>query len=423
MSSSFRFLCSADIHLGREVRLRKGLAERFDTREGWEALIDLACQMKGEIEAVLIAGDLIDRENFFYESVPIIKEGIDRLEALGIPLIAVTGNHDAEITGKICDAIASSHFVVLGRGGKWESYQLDCGVRVDGWSFPAWHHQESPFNGVPDASEGLCVGLVHTDWDGGEKSGFAPSSAKDLMQTAHQFWVFGHIHDPKVVHRKPLGFYAGSATPLDRNEQGARGAYLVEIAEEKEPELTFCPFAKLYFVTKNIQIESEGWQEQFEELLLDLGKEVSRSTELVALTLSLEGECKNYRKLRQWVTELEQSIDFCVFQEGREVPCLFQQIEERFSLAIDLNALSQGKDLIGYLARDLLALEGNDEKRREELIAKGRKEFGQLGEQERFFSSFRNEVDEDEFVAKQLHKAGLFSLHELLAQREVSGEA
>ena len=176
MSSSFRFLCAADLHLGREVSLTKGLGDRFSTSEGWDALIALACAKQGEIEALLIAGDLLDREDLFSTFLPLIREGVERLAKAKIPLIAVARNHDPTVIIKIAETIGSPYFTVLGKGGEWQSHLLPCGVRIDGWSFPAIHHPSSPFVGVPKGDTGLCIGIVHTDWDGGEKSPFAPSS-------------------------------------------------------------------------------------------------------------------------------------------------------------------------------------------------------------------------------------------------------
>lgn len=414
MNSSFSFLCAADLHLGREVALAKGLGERFSTSEGWDALISLACRKSGEIEALLIAGDLLDREDLFSSFLPTIREGIERLAKVGIPLIAVAGNHDPTILPKIAETIASPYFIVLGKGGKWESHLLPCGVRVDGWSFPDVHHRASPFPNVPRADSALCVGIVHTDWDGGDKSPFAPSSSLDLAATGHQFWLFGHIHDPRIVHGDPLAFYAGSTTPLDRSEEGPRGAYLVEISKTSAPKREFYPLGRVLFTTALLKSDEEEWEEGFETVLSSL--QIPEGTELVALSLIIEGPCSDYRKLRSFVAMIEEKRSFSLFGKGgRELFCAIESIEEHCSQALDLTALARGKDLVSFLARDLLALEGRDGARKEELIEKAKGEFADLGDLTTFFSSFALPTDEE--IGKILHRSGMLALTELLEER------
>ena len=45
----------------------------------------------------LLAGDVVEQEDDFYEAYGDLRRGVDRLAAAGIPVLAVSGNHDVQV--------------------------------------------------------------------------------------------------------------------------------------------------------------------------------------------------------------------------------------------------------------------------------------------------------------------------------------
>lgn len=62
-----KLLAAADLHLGRALGgVPSQWAEQYSPRHAWTALIDEAVSRK--VDAVLLAGDVVDRQNRFFEA-------------------------------------------------------------------------------------------------------------------------------------------------------------------------------------------------------------------------------------------------------------------------------------------------------------------------------------------------------------------
>ena len=237
-----KILCAADLHLGRRpARLptpwNRG---RITAASAWDDLVDHA--VEAAVDAVLLAGDVVDRENRFFEAYGPLGRGADRLRAAGIPLLAVAGNHDHDTLHQVAVEVAEGHMEVLGRGGRWQRRTLrDASGRatlhVDGWSFPASRHAGDPLADYPDhlravgsGEEAPVLGLLHCDRDGTEAH-YAPVSGSALAAQSVSAWVLGHIHVPGIREQPgtPPQLYCGSLLALDRGERGRHGAWLLDL--------------------------------------------------------------------------------------------------------------------------------------------------------------------------------------------------
>ena len=68
---------------------------------------------------MLLAGDVVEQEDDFYEAYGDLRRGVDRLAAAGVPVLGVSGNHDVQVLPRLADAVPG--FRLLGRGGAWEA--------------------------------------------------------------------------------------------------------------------------------------------------------------------------------------------------------------------------------------------------------------------------------------------------------------
>ena len=235
-SPGMKLLCVGDIHLGRQPsRLPEGVLDELRASElgpaaAWASAVDFA--LEEEVDAVLLAGDVVEQEDDFYEAYGDLRRGVGRLAAAGVPVLAVSGNHDVQVLPRLADAVPGFH--LLGRGGKWEAEELSGRdgrqVRVLGWSFPERRVSTSPLaaHELPelDRGSGPVVGLLHCDRDAAG-SPYAPVRSAELESAPVDAWLLGHVHKPDpLAPPRPIG-YLGSLTGLDPGEDGPRGPWLL----------------------------------------------------------------------------------------------------------------------------------------------------------------------------------------------------
>src|SRR6056297_2557111 len=91
-----------DIHIGRRPESFAELLEEvsltpseLSPARAWEQTVEYA--VDNDVRAVVLAGDVIDREQDLLEAYSAVERGAKKLQAAGIPLIAVAGNHDAQL--------------------------------------------------------------------------------------------------------------------------------------------------------------------------------------------------------------------------------------------------------------------------------------------------------------------------------------
>ena len=104
-----KILAIGDIHLGRTPsRLPSELAERakeFGPAEAWRRSVDMALECG--VRAVLLAGDVVEREDDFFEAYRELSSGVERLTEKGVEVIGVAGNHDVKVLPRLANQIPS----------------------------------------------------------------------------------------------------------------------------------------------------------------------------------------------------------------------------------------------------------------------------------------------------------------------------
>src|SRR5690606_12051628 len=188
------------------------------------------------VVAVVLAGDVLDDENDFFEAFGDLRAGAQRLSDAGIRLVAVAGNHDVAVLPRLAQAVPGVS--LLGAGGVWESLTLELGgsaVNLVGWSWPQRTVVASPLVGLDarlrSLPPGVTLGVLHCDLDQ-PQSRYAPVASADLQDGRVDAWLLGHVHKPTFA-RVPGGTwvgYLGSVFAADPGEEGERGAWLLEVA-------------------------------------------------------------------------------------------------------------------------------------------------------------------------------------------------
>ena len=258
------------MHLGRTPsRLPPELrASELGPAEAWRRTVDAALNL--DVKAVLLAGDVVDRDDDFFEAYRALEGGVRKLADAGIDVVGVAGNHDVKVLPRLARHIPQ--FRLLGEGGRWESCRIEGGreaLTLWGWSFPQARVLHSPLRDCTfDPAPGINLGLLHCDRDAGPESPYAPIARQELEQAGLDGWLLGHIHKPDALSAASPNGYLGSLTGMDRGEPGPRGPWLVTVAGGDITEVEHLPLAPLRWEPLDVDLEGIAEPFQAKERLL-----------------------------------------------------------------------------------------------------------------------------------------------------------
>lgn len=248
-------LHTADLHLDSPLAtmaLRNdGLRAVVETatRSALDRIVDIA--LEEEVAAVLIAGDLYDGGQRSMKTAAYLLSAFRRLEAAGIHVFVIRGNHDAESTITREIAWSDNVHVFDGRGGH---VMLCDGIAIHGVSFRDPHAPESllpKFRPVPGV---VNIGMLHTSLGGAAgHDPYAPCSVADLADAGFDYWALGHVHRRTVHHEAPLVVMPGMPQGRDMGEDGPKSVTLIHV-DNGELTIEERPSAALEFRRESVDI-------------------------------------------------------------------------------------------------------------------------------------------------------------------------
>lgn len=240
---AFRFVHTADIHLDSPL---KSLAMRDEalaevvgnaTRTTFRRMIDLC--VSEDVQALLIAGDLYDGSQTSMKTARFLALEMERLDAAGIPVFIIRGNHDAasKITREL--ALPENVTVFPGKAQVVETYWNDHSIAVHGVSFRDPHAPNTLLDrfGAP-VMGAFNIGMLHTSLGGAQgHDPYAPCTLADLKATAFDYWALGHIHQRSVDAGTTTVVMPGIPQGRDIGEAGNKSVTLVSVADDGSVEL------------------------------------------------------------------------------------------------------------------------------------------------------------------------------------------
>ena len=421
-----RILAVGDIHLGRmPARLPEelaGQARDLGPTGAWKRTVKVAIDVG--VRAVLLAGDVVERENDFFEAYRELEQGVRDLTGAGIEVIGVAGNHDVKVLPRLAKHIPE--FRLLGKDGQWQSYRIADNadsITLWGWSFPRKEVQTSPLSDQPFTSEaGINLGLLHCDRDA-VNSPYAPVSSRELQRAGIDGWLLGHIHKPDALSVESPNGYLGSLTGLDRSETGPHGPWLIGITRGRIEHVEQLPLAPLRWESVEVDLEGIGDPKEAEERVLTAVGELDRqirefsvSQDLVAAPDAVGVHITFSGRTRFGTAAHDEFSGKLgkVIYTGSDTRCYFIQRSSAYTRPeIDLEELAGQPTPPGLLAKRLLWLdepEGHPE--RDDLVARVRQGLRNQGQKPVW-----NGLDADDPDAVEwLRKAGLRALDQLLEQ-------
>jgi len=399
-----KLLCTGDLHLGRRPsRVPQDIGRRASAAVAWATVVEEACA-RG-VDAVVLTGDVVDRDNRFFEAFGPLEHGVRRLVERGIEVLAVAGNHDYDVLPRLADTLGEAGFHLLGRDGRWERVTLERDgtpwLHVDGWSFPREHVRADPLADYPATPQGQVpvIGLLHTDTDQAG-SPYAPTRIVDLRRQPVTAWLIGHVHAPRLVTdgAGAAVLNPGSPQALDPGEHGDHCAWLVAVDGPGRFQATPLPVARVRYDLVEIDLAGAGDRAEVEQRVVDHVTDVlqrvavdSGPLEHVRLRLHLAGRTAVHGALGSWLAELaDLAPGHGTVQSSVEI------VRDHTRPAVDLADLARGHDPVGHLAALLLALEQPDPPPEiAELLTRTRRTLAQV-DRARPYAALRGGADGDD---------------------------
>jgi len=414
-----------DIHLGRRPpRLPGALTERareFGPAEAWRRTVDLA--LERPVDAVALAGDLVEREDDFYEAYRELDRGVRRLSEAGIRVYGVSGNHDVQVLPRLARQIPD--FRLLGRDGEWECAVLEAGgerLGLWGWSFPRRQVMANPLEGHRfERQAAVDLGLLHCDRDQ-TGSPYAPVGSAALAAAGLDGWLLGHIHAPDaLVPSHPIG-YLGSLTGLDPGEPGPHGPWCLTVERGRIHTLRQHVLAPLRWETLTVDLEGIAGPEEAKDRVLEGVRDLDASLEaldtpprVVGLRIRLGGRTRHGESAGECFGEDDRGE---LFPGRRGTHYFIERLLVETLPEVSLETLAARNDPLGLLARRLLHLEkppADPERRR--LIREARRRLEERASV-RHFAALDEVALDDAAVATRLRQAARRLLEEMLAEQE-----
>ena len=364
-----RILATADLHIGRRPGgIGAEWARRYSCANMWLRIVDAA--IEHEVQAVLLAGDVVDQDNRFFEALSPLEEGLRKLEAAGIDVVAVSGNHDCDVLAELAKAQSAGNFHLLGRGGQWEELRLPDRetprLQLFGWSFPRSVVRESPLSDFPAGTvePGLpCLGLLHADRNARD-SKYAPVRDQEFSGTPHVRWLIGHVHKPDPIGQDWQALVPGSPMGLDLGpgECGPHGPLLIDLSTTP-PSLERLLVAPVRYERPELDLgvlteELDVYSRFLEALRATAETIVGGHPALEVLCLRPKVRCET----RLGADEVRKRLE-PLWEEQHQIPvepahvCV-EGVELDVRPHVDLAALAAGQGVLAQLALMLWELEG-----------------------------------------------------------------
>jgi DNA repair protein SbcD/Mre11 len=338
MSERITLLCTGDLHLGRFPTRVPIDARGLSVEHVWKQTVSEAIRRK--VNAVVLTGDVVDRQNAFFEAFGALKREVERLVEAGI-----------------------------GRDGRWEVTHLEQdgkrALNLVGWSYHQAHVAVSPLPDLPsDLDMSIpTVGLLHADLDQ-QESPYLPISAADLFSTRVPIWLLGHIHRPE--HRAERGrhiLYPGSPQPLHPGETGVHGPWLVEIEDGQRVRFEQLPLASLRYESLRIDVSQAVDLNHLQALTvrqitdqLQSLPQAQPSLQHIVARAVLTGRTRHHRELALGSYDWENRIATSIGDVGVTVEKLIIQTRPEH----DLEEVAGRKDPAGALAQLLIGLQNGE---------------------------------------------------------------
>lgn len=359
-----KIAATADLHLGRKsTQVPSGF--QASTKTVLRKITEFC--IREDVDVLLLAGDVIDRENRFFEAYEPLRNALTELTAAGITIYLVAGNHDFDSLPGFLKALNNEKVFLVGAEARWETLIYEKSrekLQITGWSFAQQYSSVSPFDNfdpalVRDSLPG--IGLIHGDYYDGS-SPYALLNHPALLASEIDVWVFGHIHKPEVIKEKnPLIFYPGSPQALSPKEKGRHGMVTLIAEAGTVRRDDFHLLSDVIYEDLKIEIPAKTETSDLATHIMAAFHENLRllrekyGYRLLVLDVHFTGVNPDVSAIREMQERLLENEEIAENTVIRKVET--KELKPRHG---DLAMLSGSKNITGSVARIIRALESED---------------------------------------------------------------
>lgn len=358
---SIKILATGDIHIGQRVSGIPGIESEVSARDTWNQIVSWSIENK--IDALALTGDIIDRNNRYYEAIGPLEAGFRELEKNGVEVFMVAGNHDFDVLPQIVNSGNFPNVHLLGSKGAWQIIEFK-GIQIAGWSFPSEHFYDDPLKTFDDGQlkqNMPCIGLLHGDlYD--KSSKYAPLNINLLKSKSLNAWILGHIHKSEEWDGLPYVCYTGSPLSMSPKEKGIHGPVLFGIQNGSVSSPGRVLFSSTRFEALDVDVTGINddtafrlrLSEKINEKNSSLEKELS-GTKILAYRINFTGKHNSPEDISSWANRLYE--DYAPQLNSTKIRISGTEIN--VSPEVDMQSLSQDRTPVGSLARIILEIENN----------------------------------------------------------------
>ena len=230
--SKLRILHSADLHLDSPfegLSAGKAAIRRGEQRELLRALASLTRREQADL--VLLAGDLLDSDNTYYETG---EELIRCLGQIPAPVFIAPGNHDYYSSKSPYARLKLPENVHVFTQNAIQAVELpELGTRVYGAAFTEKRSPSLLQGFRAEKQAGIWNLLCIHGEVGARDSAYNPISTQDLADSGLDYVALGHIHKASGLQKAGDTWYSWPGCPEGRgfDETGEKTVSLIELSE------------------------------------------------------------------------------------------------------------------------------------------------------------------------------------------------
>ena len=347
-------LITGDIHLGKRSAQIDCESDILSAKSSWLNIVNYS--VENGVDMVILTGDVVDRDNRYFEASGPFIEGLRILTVNNIVTYIVSGNHDFDVLPQLVDVAGFKSVRLLGQGGNWESVLFekdDKTLQVIGWSFPAMYVRSNPL-------ESFTVDIVRDDIPtfvvvhGDAYSANTPYAPLDVGRLKSlrniDAVLLGHIHKSEVFNESaPLIFYCGSPHALSPKERGIHGPYILSV-EGRDISYEQIPLSPVRYEELRVDVsgvaDEEGFRKTIHAGLREFVSALDKNGHLrfVSLDIKLSGSNNRIREIELW----SRSISDLSFRDEFELS--IRKVEFDIEPLIEIDTLLNNPSYLGILA-------------------------------------------------------------------------
>jgi DNA repair exonuclease SbcCD nuclease subunit len=379
MKVPFTFVHAADLHLDSPFkglsRLPKTVRERLreSTFASFRNMVRAARDAKADF--MVLAGDLYDAADRSLRAQLRLLRMFEELEADGIAVYVVHGNHDPESGSRAqLDWPANVHVFGSSAVETVPAYLADgrLAAYIYGISYPTASVSDNlAARFVRKEGAPFHLALLHANVDGDPAhDDYAPCRLQELVSSGFDYWALGHVHHRRLLHEYPHVAYPGNIQGRSMRETGPKGASIVRVSESGDVRIEFRDTADVLWLESAVSIEGLEREQQLKDRLRQAAEDARAEAggRPVILRIWLEGRGGLHRALMRedaaegWLEELREWIGS---PDDRDDWVWVDSIAVRTAAAGDAWRYADDDGFIGELVRRGLQAAGHPEQSRE----------------------------------------------------------